>query len=249
MEKVTPEDVKDWFGLESVTDHYAAATIDLGLWQSEELVLPRVFDRESTLLELGCGTGRIAIGLWELGYRGVLATDLSREMIAKARELARKLEYAIPMRVADARRLPMEDALFDGVIFGFNGLMQIPGRAGRCDALREMARVVKPGGRAVLTTHDRAVGAPDGFWAEEAARWAKGEQDERLHELGDRIVASDHGPIFIHIPTFDDVREDLEASGWRVVESAMRSEICEESAAVEAFSVDCRFWVARRETN
>lgn len=248
MEKVTPEDVKNWFGLDSVTDHYAAATIDLGLWQSEELVLQRVFDRESTLLELGCGTGRIAIGLWELGYRGVLATDLSREMIAKARELARKLEYAIPMRVADARRLPQEDELFDGVIFGFNGLMQIPGRAARCEALREMARVVKPGGMAVLTTHDRAVGAPEGFWVEEEARWANGEQDGRLHELGDRIVSSDHGPVFIHIPTFDEVREDLVRSGWSVVESAMRSEICVESAAVEAFGVDCRFWVARRET-
>lgn len=246
MEKISHEEVKDWFGLESVIDHYADATVGLGLWKSEEIVLRRVFNADDTILELGCGAGRISIGLWELGYRGVLGTDYSRGMIAKAREIARKLEYSIPFRVADAQKLPMEDDLFDGVIFGFNGIMQIPGRSHRREAMREMMRVVRPGGMAVLTTHDRSVGAPDNFWAEEAIRWERGEQDAGLHELGDRIVKSDHGPVFVHIPTYDEMKEDLRAAGWTLLESALRSEICAEAEDVAAFSVDCRFWVARK---
>lgn len=246
MEKVTDTEVKNWFGSESIINHYAAAAIDIGLWKSEEIVFRRVFATRDTVLEVGCGTGRIAMGLWELGYRGIIGTDLSRPMIAEARRLARKLEYEVPFRVADARKLKFEEGIFDGIIFGFNGLMQIPGRSARRDALQEMARVVRSEGKIVITTHDRAKGSPQGFWTEETERWATGRQDARLHELGDRIVSSDHGPIFIHIPNEDEVREDFEQSGWTVLETAMRSEICRESSAVEEFSVDCRFWVAQK---
>ena len=247
MEKLSDLEIKNWFSMESVLEHYAAATIDLGLWLSEEKVLPRVFQPQDTLLEVGCGTGRLSLGLWELGFRGVLGTDFSREMITKARELAGKLEYAVPFRVADATKLPFEDAMFDGVIFGFNGLMQIPGRSNRRCALAEMNRVVQPGGKAVLTTHDRDFGEEHAsFWIEEKSRWETGVQDERLHEFGDRIVASSHGPIFIHIPSRAELAEDFEATGWHIVEDAMRTEICDESPAVEAFAADCRFWVVEK---
>ncbi len=247
MEKLSDLEIKNWFSMESVLGHYAAATIDIGLWESEEKVLPRVFQPQDTLLEVGCGTGRISLGLWELGFRGVLGTDFSREMISKARELAGKLEYSVPFRVADVTKLPFEDEMFEGVIFGFNGLMQIPGRLNRRSALAEMNRVVQPGGKAVLTTHDREFGDEHAiYWAEEKTRWDTGSQNTRLHEFGDRIVESSHGPIFIHIPSRAEVVEDVEATGWRVVEDAMRSEICGESPAVEDFAVDCRFWVLQK---
>ncbi|GAB5560854.1 MAG: hypothetical protein SynsKO_25010 [Synoicihabitans sp.] len=246
MERVTAKGVKDLFLKESVVDHYATAAVDIGLWRSEELVLTRVFDQNDTILELGCGAGRIAIGLWELGFHKIMGTDLSRPMIARARLLARKLEYAIPLRVADATRLAFEAETFDGVIFGFNGLMQIPEREFRRAALAEMLRVTRAGGRAVLTTHDRTVGAPEGFWAEEQARWKAGKQDRRLREFGDRLTVMDHGEVYIHIPTREEVREDITAAGWRCLEDAMRSEISAEPTAVEEFSTDCRFWVLEK---
>ncbi len=246
MSKLEDTEIKSWFGRESVVEHYAEAAVDIGLWASEELVLQRVFAPTDTLLEVGCGAGRICLGLWELGYRGIIGTDFSRAMIQQARRIAAKLDYSVPLRVADARKLAFEEEIFDGVIFGFNGLMQIPGRADRRGALVELRRVVRRGGRLVFTTHDRAAGSPAGFWAEETQRWETGEQDPRLHEFGDRIVTSDHGPIYIHIPDRDEVVDDLRATGWTLREDAMRSEICRESEAVEAFSVDCRFWVAEK---
>ncbi len=246
MKSVSAEDVKALFSTESVVDHYAAAAIDIGLWCSEELVLTRVFQKTDTILELGCGAGRISIGLWELGFHRIIGTDLSRAMIATARLLARKLEYAIPLRVADATRLSFESDTFDGVIFGFNGLMQIPGRSARREALTEMRRVVRLGGRAVLTTHDREFGAPGKFWEKETERWESGEQDGRLLEIGDRLTETDHGEMFIHIPTRQEVAEDIIASRWLLKEDAMRSEICAEPEKIQAFSRDCRFWALEK---
>ena len=246
MKSLTASDVELMFKNDPVVEHYARAAIEIGLWRSEELVLQRVFRPENTLLEVGCGAGRLALGLWELGFKQILATDVSREMIVAGRKLAAKLGYSVPMRVANATKLPFEDEMFDGVIFGFNGLMQIPGRESRRAALSEMARVIVPGGRVVLTTHDRSIGAPDGFWREEKARWRDGGRDQRLVEFGDIITPSDYGDIYIHIPTREEMVEDFAATGWILREDAMRSEISEESPAVEQFSVDCRFWVAEK---
>ena len=118
--------VKSYFESDPVVEHYAQAVAHLGLWQSEEKILTRVFKRDVSLLELGCGAGRIALGLYELGYKNILATDYSKGMIKRARHLAKLLEYPVPFRVADATNLEFEDNVFDGAIFGFNGLMQIP---------------------------------------------------------------------------------------------------------------------------
>ena len=243
---MTPEEVKSQFNEPAKIAHFRDAAVDIGLWRSEEIVFSQVFRREDALLEIGCGAGRIGLGLWELGYRCVLGTDYSREMIQAGRDLARKLEYAVPFRVADATKLPFEDDLFDGAVFGFNGLMQIPGRRLRRAALGEAKRVIKPGGKFVFTTHDRDVGSKAGFWACERKRWNEGEQNDRLVEFGDRLVETDHGEIFIHIPNRAEVLEDIEATGWQLCEDRLRSELIDEPDDVKAFSTDCRFWIVQK---
>ena len=49
----------------------------------------------------------------------------------------------------DARRLPFDDGCFDAVVSSLV-VHNIPDRAGRADAVREMARMVRPGGRLAL---------------------------------------------------------------------------------------------------
>jgi ubiquinone/menaquinone biosynthesis C-methylase UbiE len=226
--------------------HYVDAATRLGLWASEETVLTKVFDQKETLLDCGCGAGRIAFGLWELGFRHLLGFDFSREMIVEARRMARLLEYQISFRVADATRLDFVKESFDGAIFGFNGLMQIPMRANRQTALSQISTVLRPGGHLVFTTHDRDLICYQSLWEKEQRIWKVGRQSPSLGEFGDRHFSTPQGRIFMHIPRTIDVCEDLKSSGFVVVETHLRSELANESAEVREFSEECRFWIARR---
>ena len=61
--------VRDYFNSDAAVAHYLEVSQELGLWASEEKIFSRIFQPDDSLLELGCGAGRIAIGLYELGYK------------------------------------------------------------------------------------------------------------------------------------------------------------------------------------
>jgi len=329
--KIDAETVRAGFNDPHVVAHYARAAHALGLWASERALIERWLpDRDAALLEVGCGAGRVALGLWDLGYRRLTAVDFAEELLDQARSLAALRAVAdIRFLVADAKQLrrchpfarvlhalrrdqthpalsgtplrrglrkrptksplpggvarstgvsgskqtdrerpglgdrapaapetchvirdkPAEPSGFAGALFLFNGLMQTPGREQRREALREIRAVCRPGAPFLFTTHDRDDDPRyRSYWAGEAARWARGEQDPQLVEFGDRYFQDEHGGYtFMHLPTRAEVQEDLAATGWTPVFDAMRRAIAPESEAVRAFSDECRFWVARRQ--
>jgi ubiquinone/menaquinone biosynthesis C-methylase UbiE len=106
-------------------------------------------------LELGCGTGFFTLNL---KLAGVLddahVTDLSPGMVDVALRNARSLGFAIEGRVADAERLPYDDDSFDLVV-GHAVLHHIPDVG---SALREVLRVLRPGGRFVFAGEPTAYG-------------------------------------------------------------------------------------------
>jgi len=245
--KVDSARVLDYFQGEKVLEHYSLAATSVGLWLSEEKVFERVFpEKNSSLIELGCGCGRIASGMWELGYVNLMATDFSRKMIERARRMIRVLGYGIHLRVEDATRLSFDDDLFDGAIFGFNGLMQIPGRLNRVRAMSEAFRVLRRGGYFDFTSHDRDAAKWKKFWKRERMIWRKGRQKQELLEFGDRFEETDMGELFIHVPTREEVRKDLRKVGFKVELDVLRSQLANESLRVREFSDDCRFWIARK---
>jgi ubiquinone/menaquinone biosynthesis C-methylase UbiE len=237
--------VKAYYNQPGVVGDYAHAVNRVGLWRSEEKIFTRLFRLENVLLELGCGAGRIACGLWELGFHNILGVDLARDMIEEARRINRVLEYGISFRVADATHLPFGDGEFDGAIFGFNGLMTIPLRENRRKALREIRRVTRPGGWFAFTTHDRASAKYADFWIAEEQRWRKGPPAPGLDEFGDRVVESPHGLQFVHIPSREEVRADLDAAGWRYEVDATAAFLALENDAAREFAGDSRFWIAQ----
>jgi ubiquinone/menaquinone biosynthesis C-methylase UbiE len=236
--------VRDFYSTPVVLDHYRRATGNIGLWISEEKLFCELFAKDDRILDLGTGTGRIALGLAELGYRHLMGMDLSKEMIKEARRIARLLELAVSFRQGDATALKLDDGLFDGVIFGFNGLMQIPGRDNRLAAMREVRRVLRPGGRFVFTSHDRELPKYRKFWEAERRRWNAGKQNPALIDFGDRWEMTDLGQLFIHVPVPAEVREDLKACGFKVEWDRLRSTIAVERPATRQFSDECRFWCA-----
>jgi ubiquinone/menaquinone biosynthesis C-methylase UbiE len=106
-------------------------------------------------LELGCGTGFFLLNLMQAGVakRGSV-TDLSPGMVQAALRNAEGLGLDVDGRVADAERIPYEDATFDLVV-GHAVLHHIPDVE---LALREVLRVLKPGGRFVFAGEPTTVG-------------------------------------------------------------------------------------------
>lgn len=231
--------------------HYARAAHRLGLWKSEKLLIERFFaDRDARLLEAGCGAGRVTLGLWDLGYRNLVAFDFAEELVEQARDLVRQRDAAIPVHHADATKCLchlISDKPFDGALFMFNGLMQIPGRANRRLALAALAEVCRPEAPLLFTTHDRDHSRVErASWRLEALRWAEGKQDPRLVEFGDRYFEDDIGRTFMHLPDRAEIVEDLAATGWTHAFDSMRRDLAKESRAVVDFSDECRFWAAHR---
>lgn len=98
-------------------------------------------------LELGCGTGFFLLNLKQAGVlRAGHVTDISPGMVEVAQRNARGLGFEVEGRVADAETLPYDDDTFDLVV-GHAVLHHIPDVE---RSLREVIRVLKPGGRFVF---------------------------------------------------------------------------------------------------
>ena len=253
VKPVRGQTVRDDFNDLRAVVHYTKAAHGIGLWESERILIERFFpDQSAHLIEAGCGAGRVSVALAEAGYQHLHAFDFAEELLAQAHSLAIERNAAITFFHADATRLTksplLQDLRFDGALFMFNGLMQIPLRRNRRRALRQLAAVCRPGAPLLFTTHDREDSAEErALWRLEAARWAKGKQDPILREFGDRYYEEDGvGRTFMHLPVRGEILADLKATGWRHEFDEMRRRISPESRKVRDFSDECRFWAARR---
>jgi len=250
--KVDGATVRDDFNSINTVLHYARAAHFIGLWKSEWALIERYLpDRHAPLLEAGCGAGRVAVGLWHHGYRNITAFDFASELIEQADNLKQEQGITgISFIQADATRLAesslADNQKFDGVLFMFNGMMQIPGRENRRTAMRELNRLSRAGAHFIFTTHDREDPKDLKSWAEEAERWAKGEQNPRLVEFGDRYFTDETGNTFMHLPDRKEILEDLAATGWTHLHDRTRNELASETPKVRNFSDNCRFWVAQK---
>ena len=245
--KVDMEFIRKSFTTEKTVSDYTRAVKEIGLWESEKMMIKKYFNPENRILDIGCGAGRTTIGLYNLGYHLVEGLDLSEAMIVQARRISKELNYNITFRVKDAVCLDYDNETFDAALFSFNGIMQIPGRENRIKVLKEIKRILKPKGYFLFTTHDRDGSKEyESFWQEEKRKWALHLEDKSLHEFGDRVIEMEERDTFLHFPTSEEVISSLEEAGFRVIEGILRSELCEESEEVKKFSTDCLLWLVQK---
>jgi trans-aconitate 2-methyltransferase len=111
-----------------------------------EVLASLALDGSERVLDVGCGDGRITVGIAERVPRGyVIGVDASSEMIAFARQHGLPGHPNLQFEVCDARKLPFRIE-FDLVV-SFNALHWIPEQA---EALRGIHSALKPAGRAQL---------------------------------------------------------------------------------------------------
>ena len=115
-----------------------------GVKATEEMVDLCHIDRDTYILDVGCGAGVTPAFLAKQYGCRVVGVDILQGMVEKSRERAAREGVAdrVDFKVADAQDLPFEDALFDAVIT--ESVTALP--EDKQKAVREYARVTKPGG-------------------------------------------------------------------------------------------------------
>jgi SAM-dependent methyltransferase len=101
------------------------------------------------VVDLGCGEGYCTRECARRGAAEVLGVEISAEMVDRAREAEAELKQGIVYRQGDVRALDLETGAFDlaTAVFVFNYLTLDETRT----ALREIHRVLAPGGRLVFS--------------------------------------------------------------------------------------------------
>jgi len=119
------------------------------LAQVVELALPS----DARVLEIGCGAGFLTVELARSGY-AIQAVDASQAMVDLTARRAQQMDLAARVRaqVGDVHRLPFGNGAFTLVV----AVGLLPWLHRPAQALEEIARVLEPAGRLLLTADNRA---------------------------------------------------------------------------------------------
>ncbi|MFJ6485017.1 SAM-dependent methyltransferase [Streptomyces sp. NPDC091682] len=139
------------------------------------------------ILDIGCGIGQPAFRLAQAAAADVVGITVSKRQIERATARAEELGVAGRVRFerADAMKLPYADGSYDAAWL-FESLIHMPDKA---QALREAARVLRPGSRLAIADMFRE---PEKDWSE-------------IHPLVTAIRLDEYGPL-------------LEEAGFTVVD-------------------------------
>src|SRR4249919_2676128 len=173
-----------------------------GRWR--RLAVSEVVWPGDRVLDVCCGTGDLAIEAERRGGR-VVGLDFSERMLERARKKSGAIEWV----QGDALALPFEDDAFDAATVGF-GVRNLADLEG---GLRELARVLQPGGKLAVLEITRPRGALKPFFQ----LWF-----DVLVPVAGRVLPG--GEAYTYLPASvrrfpgpDDLAAALERSGFRSV--------------------------------
>jgi SAM-dependent methyltransferase len=179
----------------------------------------RHFDRPGSLIDLGCGTGRLVIPFARRGY-WVLGVDLSEEMLRVAGEKAATVGVTVHRLQANLVELDaVRDRSFDYAACLFSTLGMVSGAAERERVVRHAWRVLRPGGKFVLHVHNRWFN----FWDPQGRRWLAADVLRILRgrpNAGDRLMPVHQGiaGLTLHLFTRREAVQLLTRAGFRILE-------------------------------
>jgi ubiquinone/menaquinone biosynthesis C-methylase UbiE len=200
-----------------IASWYAKTTLkDINRHQLMAKLLVEKIPASGSVLEIAPGPGYFCIELAKLGRYQITGLDISRSFVEIARRNAKEAGYKIDFREGNASAMPFKDETFDFTFCqaAFKNFSE-PVRA-----IREMYRVLKPGGTAVIADmrHDAS--------AEEIAREVNGMGLHPLnrffvkwtfdHMLLKSAYTMDQMKSMVAETPFDTCRMDVKGVGFMV---------------------------------
>jgi tRNA (uracil-5-)-methyltransferase TRM9 len=169
--------------------------------------------KTDTVADIGCGNGR-HLTLCAKQCKNAVGLDISRKLlyIVKNKILENNLENTILLH-SNAVNIPMKDDSLDAVIF-IAALHNIKGRDNRVQALKEIRRIMKEDGKALISVWSR--------WQDRYRKqfFKKCFTQIGKSEFGDiDIYWRQHGldiPRFYHLYSKKEFREDIKKSGLKI---------------------------------
>lgn len=135
-------------------NHFLSANTDRR-WRSlvAKKLQPALQRDGQRVLDVACGTGDLSLVIAKTTGAKVIGTDFCRPMLEIAARKASTDAALIPFVEGDALKLPFADDSFDAVsiAFGLRNLSSVDG------GLRELRRVLRPGGRAAILEFSRPI--------------------------------------------------------------------------------------------
>ena len=150
--KIPSSSVQRKYSEEKAVDYYVElAKVGLYIWEEE--MVGRYVKKGSLILSVGCGAGREPIALSTSGHE-VIGLDIIHEMLHKGSLLAKEMNARhVHFTEMNAVSLGFHNDIFDAALLTNQLLTLIRKKVNRLLALREIFRVLKPGGVAIITTH------------------------------------------------------------------------------------------------
>ncbi|OBR65882.1 hypothetical protein A7K91_18075 [Paenibacillus oryzae] len=192
--------VEGWFNRPDQIQHYAKECEEAPTEAEQHLL--STMPGQGSVLDVGCGAGRISFILAGQGYR-VTGIDVSSGLLQLARQNGIDKGLTISFLQNEGADLPFPDGAFDSAIV-FKVLCYLPTRELRSVFLKELHRVLKPGGSCILTQHIvpdefQDDGRDEHFAKSEAARFS-------ILERGDHLPL---GVGYVHWFTVEELEEEL----------------------------------------
>src|SRR5690349_3734180 len=155
-ERLTLDEIRAYWTQQALAHGQAPAASwsDQRVIEMEISTLNRYLADGDQVLDVGCANGFSTVQFAAAHQVAILGVDYIPAMIAAARErlagLAGRLRGTVDFAVGDARALDLPDAQFDKVIV-VRVIINLGDWATQAQALRECARLVKPGGLLLLS--------------------------------------------------------------------------------------------------
>ena len=168
--------------------YYSERALD-GLDEQEQHLVEQYMRRRGKVLNIGCGAGREAFALAELGFQ-VVGIDVAPHMVEAANRLAASRWKNICFEVKSATNLDYAPHSFDYVLMSEGVYSLIPTRDLRIDVLRNVGKLLAPDGTLFFSAlYRRAAVLSRVFLYGVFRRIAKRLLNRRLHsEPGDTLV-------------------------------------------------------------